>query len=134
MRTEDNKPNLRVLMDFCEKNNIKMYYDLNAREEMKVDDWVEGMLRRSSYLKVSTEDLTMLPKDFIKTYEDTAIIIHTDEKFVRVHHKGKILADVKCPTIKVVCPIGAGDAFNAGFLCCQSENMTERVESGIKLA
>lgn len=121
-------------MDFCDKHKIKMYYDINAREAMEIDEWVEGMLRRSSFLKVSTEDLTMLPKDFIKRYEDTAIIIHTDEKFVRVHHKGQILAEVECPAIKVVCPIGAGDAFNAGFLCCESDKMEDKVEEGIKLA
>lgn len=88
VRTEMNKPNMRALMDFCDQHKIKMYYDINAREHMEIDEWVEGMLRRSAYLKVSTEDLTMLPTDFIKRYEDTATIIHTDEKFVRVHHKG----------------------------------------------
>lgn len=129
-----NKPNMRALMDFCDKHKIKMYYDVNAREHMEIDEWVESLLRRSTYIKVSTEDLTMLPKDFIQRYEDTATIIHTDEKFVRVHHKGKVLADVPCPTINVVCPIGAGDAFNAGYLCKESDDVVERVKEGIKLA
>lgn len=129
-RRPENRVDMVALLEHCAANGVQIYYDVNPREPIDICSDMEELLRRCTYVKVSTDDLQLLPQGFVEQCPPGLTVLITGQRSVRAYRGGQMVLEVPCAEIIPVCTVGAGDSFNAGFLSCAG-TLEERVAAGI---
>jgi 2-dehydro-3-deoxygluconokinase len=119
---------INYLVDFAKKNHVTISFDPNIRLKL----WSKEQAVACLYNILVKSDIVLINNSEAKMLlntDDTDTIIEKLRGFgaekiaVKLGSEGAVVADqekiYRCPKIKtvVVDNIGAGDAFNSGFLC-----------------